>query len=262
MAVVVTTLNGQSARGVFTIWATGPPIGRQIRTFQGHTEYITSVAFSPDGRHVLTGSHDHTAILWDAASGQKLHVFTGHSEHVCSVAFSPDGRQILTGSSDKTAILWDASTGRQLQTFHHFIVQSVAFSPNGRQVLTGAFDPAAILWDAVSGEKIEKFAGSFSTESVAFSPDGRHANWRSFGWATGRLIEDSAILWDISTGQQIRAFQGHTDTVKSVVFSPDGRLVLTGPMTARRSFGTQPTGKSSTPFKDNLFKASADYVTR
>ncbi|MGA7702932.1 MAG: SUMF1/EgtB/PvdO family nonheme iron enzyme, partial [Thermoguttaceae bacterium] len=229
VAVVVTTLNGQSARGVFTIWVTGPPIGRQIRTFQGHTEYITSVAFSPDGRHVLTGSHDHTAILWDAASGQKLHVFTGHSEHVCSVAFSPDGRQILTGSSDKTAILWDASTGRQLQTFHHFIVQSVAFSPNGRQVLTGAFDPAAILWDAVSGEKIEKFAGSFSTESVAFSPDGRQmlTGGRSVGQRADS-IQDSAILWDISTGQQIRAFQGHTDTVKSVVFSPDGRRVLTG----------------------------------
>ena len=75
---------------------------------------VNAVAFSPDGRRALTGSQDHTAILWDAASGKRLQAFEGHLDAVTSVAFSPDGRQVLTGSWDKTAILWDAATGERL----------------------------------------------------------------------------------------------------------------------------------------------------
>jgi len=84
------------------------------------TGYIRSVAFSPDGRFVLTGSADDTARSWDAATGQQIRTFTGHTEGVLSVAFSADGRYVLIGSHDTTAGLWDAATGKQLATLLSF----------------------------------------------------------------------------------------------------------------------------------------------
>lgn len=91
--------------------AHGDTITSPLRTFgardAGHTSTIISVAFSRDGTRVLTGSHDKTAKLWDAATGEQIRTFSGHTHWVNSVAFSPDGTQVLTGSTDQTAKLWD-----------------------------------------------------------------------------------------------------------------------------------------------------------
>ena len=114
-----------------------------------HTTYVTSVAFSPDGQYILTGSDDKTARLWDASNCGQLRVFTDQASLVTSVAFSPDGKHILTGHDDNKARLWDAATGALLREFtgHTSWVTSVAFSPDGRYVLTGSEDGTARLWD-------------------------------------------------------------------------------------------------------------------
>ena len=105
-----------------------------LQTLEGHSSRVTSVAFSPDGTQVVSGSYDETVRLWDAATGTALQTLEGHSSWITSVAFSPDGTQVVSGSADKTVRLWDAATGAALQTLegHSSAVWSVAFSPDGK----------------------------------------------------------------------------------------------------------------------------------
>ena len=106
----------------------------------GHTAFVSSVAFSPDGRYALSGSGDSTLKLWEVSTGREVRTFSGHAMTVRSVAFSPDGRYALSGSLDKTLKLWEVSTGREVRSFSGYpgVVSSVAFSPDG-QVKVRAF---------------------------------------------------------------------------------------------------------------------------
>src|SRR5712692_7744310 len=135
-----------------------------LRMFAGHTDSVDSVAFSPDGRYVLTGSADGIARLWETASGKPLASYQGHTGSVNSVACSPDGRCVLTGSNDRTARLWETASGKPLATYqgHTGLVRSVAFSPDGRCVLTGSADSTARLWETASGKPLASYQGHTS----------------------------------------------------------------------------------------------------
>src|SRR5437879_6444558 len=108
-----------------TSLATGPEAIIQT----GHNYLITAAAYSPDGKHVLTGSWDKTAILWDAATGRQLRTFQGMAFHVYAAVFSPDGKHVLTGTWETgTAILWDADSGNKVRTFKHHNVAGEALA--------------------------------------------------------------------------------------------------------------------------------------
>jgi WD40 repeat protein/tetratricopeptide (TPR) repeat protein len=184
-----------------------------------HQGYVMAVAFSLDGKQILTGSRDKTARLWDN-QGNLIQELTGHQGSVYAVAFSPDGKQILTGSRDNTARLWD-NQGNLIQelTGHQGSVYAVAFSPDGKQILTGSRDNTARLWDN-QGNLIQELTGhQGSVYAVAFSPDGKQI-------LTGSR-DNTARLWD-NQGNLIQELTGHQDLVYAVAFSPDGKQILTG----------------------------------
>ncbi|MBE9030531.1 WD40 repeat domain-containing protein, partial [filamentous cyanobacterium LEGE 11480] len=111
---------------------------------------VWSVAFSPDGKRIVSGSRDATLRLWDAQTGQPIgQPLKGHSNPVLSVAFSPDGKRIVSGSWDKTLRLWDAQTGQpigQPLKGHSNSVWSVAFSPDGKRIVSGSSDKTLRIW--------------------------------------------------------------------------------------------------------------------
>jgi WD40 repeat protein len=197
--------------------------GAQIKALKGHKDAVSSVAFSPDGRHVLSGSDDKTIRLWSVATGETVQVFKGHKNVVSCAAFSPDGRYIVSGSDDVR--LWDVTTGRTVRVFkgHADHVHSVAFSPDGQHVLSGSGDENIRLWSVATGKTVKFFLGhSEDVLSVAFSPDGQHVLSGS---------DDKTVrLWDIGTGMEIKAFAGQVIEVHSAAFSPDGRYALSGGM--------------------------------
>ncbi len=237
-----------------------------------HKDYVTSVAYSPDGKFAATGCADRLARLWDVATGKEIRQFTGHTDSVVSVAFSPDGKFLLTGGKDATARLWDVTTGKELRQFtgHAAAVRSAAFSPDATMIVTGSEDMTARLWDVATGKEIRQFTGHTAPVwSVAFSPDGKTVLTGSW--------DLTARLWDVTTGQEIRQFVGHTNYIWSVAFSPDGNYVLTGGVDYTARLWDVTTGKelrqfvghsdavwavAFSPDGNTILTASIDYTAR
>jgi WD40 repeat protein len=132
----------------FTIRLWDLEAGKEQLRLKGHETYVWAVAFSPDGRRLLSCGAAGALRLWDTRSGEKLHTFHGHATSVSAVAFSADGRLALSGSSDTTVRLWDVASGRERCRFrgHAAGVRCVAFAPDGRHVLSGGEDATVRLW--------------------------------------------------------------------------------------------------------------------
>jgi WD40 repeat protein len=182
---------------------------------------VTSVAFSPDGKTLATGSEAGQAQLWNVTTGQPIGAPLNAGADLDSVAFSPDGKVLATGSADVR--LWNVATGQQIGAPLDVgnDADSVAFSPDGATLATGDYDAQTRLWDVATGRQIATLARANTGViwSVAFSPDGRIL-------AVGDA--ESAQLWDVATHRRIGNPLRIDSTILSVAFSPDGKLLATG----------------------------------
>ena len=192
--------------------------------FYGHTDEVNSVTYSPDEKHIASGSSDTTIRIWDASTGRLVHTLTGHRGPVNSVAYSPDGKTIVSGSRDKDVRIWDAQKGELLHTLkgHTDSVASVAYSPDGKRVASGSDDDTIRIGDALTGAHIDTLKGhTNSATSVTYSPDGAYI-------ASG-LWDKTIGIWDTATGDHLLpSLRGHTGWVRSVAYSHDGSRITSG----------------------------------
>jgi WD40 repeat protein len=148
--------------------------GEVVHTFGGRaTNFLQSVAFSPDGAQVVSGHIDGAVKLWEVASGRLIRTLW-HAKSVDAVGFSRDGTKLLSGSADTTVKLWDAATGQLVRTFegHSSSVRSVAFSPDEMRVISGSYDTTARVWDAATGELLALLFTAADDEWLAITPEG------------------------------------------------------------------------------------------
>jgi WD40 repeat protein len=203
---------------------TRPEKFTHIRELRGHTGIVQSVAFSPNGATIASGSNDMSVRIWDASMGRQLQELKGHTGSVYSVAFSPNGATIVSGSADCSVRTWDTSTGRQLwekPRAHASAVQSVAFSPKGTTIASAerSKNGSVKIWDTRTGRLLRELSVLGSFCAIAFSP-----KWATI--ASGEKSSNGSVrIWDARTGRQLRKLKGHNSGVKCLAFSPDGTTI-------------------------------------
>lgn len=217
--------------------------GKELKRFEGHKKFVTSVALSTDSQYIVSGSRDNTVRVWSVATGKELKRLEGHENNVTSVALSADGRYIVSGSDDKTVRLWDFATGEELKRFEEdkYTFTKVAFSADGDHVVTLSYDMTVRLWSVASGEELKRFKVSEILSSLSsLSADGRYIV----------VAKDKALqLWSIETGKEVQLFEGHTDVITSIAMGLDNRYIISGAWDKSVRLWSVETGKEIALFE-------------
>ncbi len=201
---------------------------RPITRLQHSMSDVRAIAFSPDGLHLATAGGDHTARVWEVATGREI-TRVRHGDAVNAVAFSPDGRYVASAGDDQIAHVWEAVSRERVASMTHKggYVGAVVFSPDGSYLATASGDRTARVWEATSGEEVVRLTHEGIVNTVMFSPDGRYL-------ATGSN-DGTAQIWDtvshevvahIALGEVVD--DQEKQAVKAVAFSPDGRYLAIG----------------------------------
>src|SRR5579859_2573933 len=199
-------------------------------TYQGHSDYIWSVDWSPDGTNIVTCSSDGTAQVWNACTGEKLLSTRDHMQPSQSddwakaVRWSPNSKQILTGFQYGNAEIFDLVSRQKIAAFSHdtpWAVEAVAWSPDGKYVVTGNFDNLAMVYSVASGSLLYTYTGhSDGINALAWSHDSKRI--------VSGSSDGTAQVWRFSDGKPLLNYSGHKGDVRSVSWSPDDSAIVSG----------------------------------
>jgi WD40 repeat protein/uncharacterized caspase-like protein len=256
-------------------------------------ESANSLAFSPDGRTLLSGWSDARARLFDVQTGALLHVFDGsrrgsraagqpsaagtsepvqnvrlvpqlgHTEPAVSAAISPDGRRVISAAGEIK--LWDVETGSLLRTFGggEGVVHAVRFLPDGRRALSGSYGGTLTVWDTATGNPLRTIrAHQKGVHSIGISPDGRRALSVGFDPSASTRVTASTRVWDLESGVMLRTLEGNQYVSAVSVFFPDGRRVLSGDSDQKARIWDVATGAITGTLKGEISQFPALAISR
>jgi WD40 repeat protein/tRNA A-37 threonylcarbamoyl transferase component Bud32 len=240
--------------------------GSLITTIRGHKGWVNDASFSPDGSRIASVSADHTVRIWNGYTGAPLAVLYGHANEIVHVSYQrdeivshaldgtvrywdpktverdnrllghknfvygvvmhTDGKRVASASWDGTVRIWNFADGRELKSFSHgenVIVTALAYHPKGRLLVSLCREKGAHLWDTETGELLHRWDVApevWRDPKIAFSPDGN-----LFATASSDRI---VRVFDVNTKAEVATLNGHTDVIRDLAFSPDGRYLATG----------------------------------
>lgn len=200
-----------------------------VLTLKGHTDWIYSVQFSPDGKSLITASRDKTVKVWDLSAKKESATLKDNPTNVKTAVFSPDGKWAVstTGAWDKKEKkwegeirFWDVKAGKVARSIkgHTAVIEAIAFSADGSKLATAGEDETAIIWDVKAGKALQTLKGhKGKILAVTFNKDGSKL-------ATAGA--DSEVkIWEVATGKELAALKGHKRDVTSVAFTKEGKIV-------------------------------------
>jgi WD40 repeat protein len=225
-AGVQQTIGGGQFTSAVHIWRISD--GQLVQTFTGYAvgdstnTGVTSVAFSPDGLYLATGSKDRSVKVWRMADGMLVSSRSDHAQQVNAVAFSPDGQWLASASNDRTAKLYRTSDWGLERTLigHGDYVFSLAFSPSSVRLATGSWDQTVRIWNVPDGSLVHSLQHGSGILAVAFAPDGQIL--ASGAW------DHSIKVWDSKQGVLVDTLLGHTAAVLTLAFAPNDRMLASG----------------------------------
>ena len=225
---------------------------------EGHTKEINTVAITPNGKYVVSGSEDCTIRVWDFDTGGLASTLEGHKDSVNAIAITPNGKYVVSGSNDRSIQIWNLETGEFIRALkgHEGWVNAVAVTPDGKHVVSGSSDRTIRIWSLESGELAKTLEGHDDwVNTVAVTPNGKYI-------ISG--AKDCTIrIWNMETGELEKTLKGHINQVMAIAVTLDGKYIISGAKDYTTCIWDMETGELSKIFgeQDTVFSVKAVAVT-
>ncbi|MBE9129858.1 MULTISPECIES: WD40 repeat domain-containing protein [unclassified Coleofasciculus] len=199
------------------------PTWSEVHIFEGHSDWVSALAMSPDGQILASGSLDKNIKLWNLSTSNNTHTLCGHVEGVLCLAISPDGQILASGGFDQTIKLWRLDSGQLLYTLkgHEGSVRSLAITPDSQTLISASFDQTIKLWRLDSGQFLQNLAQDAGhLSAIALSPDGQIL---ASGGGDGTIN-----LWRLDTQTLELTLTGNLSSICALAISPDSQILPAG----------------------------------